>query len=140
MKRTRFGRRGAALVLFAFIYITYGIGLGAAPRPTRVGLQLLIAGIPTDALAVAWVVTGTVAAAAAVPRLGVPQSVGFVALMLMSSVWALSYLWSWIMWLGSIGDGNPLGWSGALIWGLLVGLIGVISGWPEVPKIEGQPA
>jgi hypothetical protein len=53
----------------------------------------------------------------------------------MPAVWVGAYLWSWLTWL-TTHHGNPLGWAGVLIWGLLMGLIGIVAGWPEAPKAD----
>jgi hypothetical protein len=138
MSKPRFGRRGAVLVLFSLIYAAYGAGLTAAAadngrRPN--GLELLTErlGIPLAWLALAWVGCAAVATIASLQRLPIPQWVGFTALFPMPALWVGSYLWSWLTWL-TAHQGNPLGWAGALIWGLLMGLIGIAAGWPEAPK------
>lgn len=129
----RFGRRGAILTLFAFIYAGYGSAL-SAPRGTPIGLELLTGRLPDPALVAPWALSAAVAIAAALPWRVVPQWIGFTALFPMPALWALSYGWSWLTW--QVGhEGNPIGWAGALIWGLLVGVIAVIAGWPDAPKV-----
>lgn len=137
-KDLRFGRRGAVLVFFALIYATYGFGINeqAADNGRRPnGLELLTVrwDIPLGWLAAAWVCCAALAVVASLPRLPIPQWVGFGALFPMPALWVGSYLWSWITWL-TTHHGNPLGWAGVLIWGLLMGLIGIVAGWPEAPK------
>lgn len=128
----RFGRRGAILTLFAFIYAGYGAAL-SAPRATPIGLELLVGRLHAVALVIPWVACALVAVTAALPWRVVPQWLGFTALFPLPGLWALSYGYSWLAW-RFVHDGNPLGWAGALIWGLLVGVIAVIAGWPDVPK------
>lgn len=131
----RFGRRGAVLVVFALIYATYGIGLTRAAEAGRRpnGLELLTDRVQLGWLAAAWVGCAAVASVASLPRLPVPQWLGFTALFPMPALWTGCYLWSWLTFM-TTHHGNPLGWSGALIWGLLMGIVAIISGWPEAPK------
>jgi hypothetical protein len=90
-------------------------------------------------LIVPWVISAALAALAAIPQQAVPQWLGFTALMPIPAAWALSYAASWLMWL-ALGVGNQAGWAGALIWGLLVGVIAVVAGWPEAsPTPEPRP-
>lgn len=136
-KDIRFGRRGAVLVLFALIYATYGVGITRAAENGRKpnGLELLTDQwkIQLGLLAAFWVGCAVIAAISSLPRLPIPQWVGFGALFPMPALWVGSYLWSWITWLAT-QHGNPLGWAGVLIWGLLIGIIGIVAGWPEAPK------
>lgn len=122
----RLGRRGTALVLFAVIFTIYGLAL-AGSDPDRPGLGALSDLIPMRALAALWIVAGLIGAACALLR---RTGVGFGVLMFMPLAWTASYGFTFLAWLAT-GDGQSLAWAGALVWGLIVGVLALIAGWPD---------
>lgn len=122
----RLGRRGTALLLFAVIFTIYGIALAGAD-PSRPGLGKVADVIPMKALAICWLVTGVVGAICAVLR---KTGIGFGTLMFMPLAWTASYGFTYFSWLIT-GAGYQLAWAGILVWGLIVGLLALIAGWPE---------
>jgi hypothetical protein len=129
------GRRGAALLLFATIFGTYGSFLHTLPGPSPLGLELLTGIVSLNALSAAWIVCAAIAAVAAFIQVSIVQGLAFGGLMSMPLAWSVSYMWSWVTWLATNGTaGSERGWAGGLVWSLLVGLLFLIAGWPEPPR------
>lgn len=142
MSRLRVGRRGTALLLFGSIFAVYGCGLISSPTPIPPGLEVvaeLVAylGGPSDLPGGMWLTLALIGTAAAFLRDPIAQGLGFGALMLMPALWSLFYLVAWIAWLTpGTTWAFERGWAGSLVWGLFVGLILLIAGWPEPPTAE----
>lgn len=130
---TRFGRRGAALVLFAFVSLVYGFAV-AGSDPPRPGLEPITRIVELPTLAFCWIFSGVIAIALSILR---RSWLGYVVLMPMPIAWAGSYTVSFILQATGTHEGSSTAWAGALVWGLLVGLLGIITGWPEPPISKG---
>jgi hypothetical protein len=129
------GRRGAALLMFAVIFGTYGFAIVSSPNPTPIGLELLTGRLPLDVLAVPWIVCSVAAFLTGLPWLKRWQGAGFAALIPMPLIWAFSYMWSWVTYLGTHGAaGTSRGWAGGLMFCLFPGVLLLIAGWPDPPK------
>ncbi len=145
--RRRLGRRGEFLLLFGGIYTLYGAGLIAAgPTETsRAGLALVTGGWVTFAVwGAVWVAAGLNAAVHAFRRGPGHDALGFQGLMVMPSVWAASYVWSWIIWVATAGEGGyGHGVLAAGIWAAAAVAVGIVAGWPEpsghVPPSTRRP-
>jgi hypothetical protein len=125
--RQRVGRRGAALLVFAFIDVVIGWSLidasgqaQAAALPTYRAFREVA---PLAAWGWLWLAVAAMCAVWAFRRHDAP---GFAAAIAVKLVWAAGFLVSWVAW------DAPRAWLGATTWGVIAALVYLISGWPEV--------
>lgn len=115
------GKRGLVLLMFGGVFISYGLALKDVPQ--QVSLPLY-AGIPIAWQGWAWIVTGALAALTALSSSR--EWWGFTVLFPMPALWALGFT------LAALTQHQPI--NGALLWALVVGILLVISDWPEPPQ------
>ena len=126
--RAKLGRRGLALVVFALTFTLTGTRAILAPTEDE-GRFILYTFLPVPLRAALWFVPAALALWAAFRGTG-RDAIGFSALVIPSSIVALSYVWSWVGYLLGVTDW-PLGWTGAGRWLLVLALILIVSGWKE---------
>jgi hypothetical protein len=123
----RVGRRGAALMIFAFIDLVIGWSLaGTATRAQASALPTYRAHVeilPLIAWGWLWIAVGAVCL---VHAFRVSDRFGFAAAIGIKLVWAAGFLGSWLLY------DAPRGWLGAATWVVFAALVHLISGWPEV--------
>lgn len=126
----RLGRRGAYLLLSAFIYLGHGIAFLLAPTTpaARTSLAFALALAPLKVWGIFWLVAGVIAAVSAFRRGPRSDRWGFYALIVMATCWASIYLAAAV--LGS-GTRFANGAIAAMLYGSLAGVILIVSGWPE---------
>jgi len=139
---TKLGRRGAVLLILGVIWLFIGISIIADPYAGGSRNQgLFHEESPSWLRATLWITTALFALSAAWRPAGRRDDWGYMALILMPTVRAMSFLWAWLINLFG-GQGDPVGWLGFIVWGTVVILVYTISGWPETPSfilpIEGQ--
>ena len=115
------GKRGLVLLMFGGVFITYGLALKEVPQSASLPLY---AGVPIAWQGWAWVATGGLACLAALSSSR--EWWGFTLLFPMPALWALGFT------LASFTKHTPI--NGALLWALIVGILLVLSDWPEPPK------
>jgi len=126
--RARLGRRGLALVVFGLTFALTGLRALLAPTEDE-GRYILYTFLPVPLRLVLWFVPAGLALWAAFRGTG-RDAIGFSALVIPSSVVALSYVWSWVGYLAGLTDWS-LGWTGAGRWLLVLALVLIIAGWGE---------
>ena len=126
--RARLGRRGLALVVFALTFTLTGLRALLAPTEDD-GRFILYTFLPVPLRLVLWFVPAGLALWAAFRGTG-RDAIGFAALVIPSSIVAVSYVWSWVGYLVGLTTWS-LGWTGAGRWLLVLALVLVISGWKE---------
>jgi len=133
---THLGRRGGVLLILGVIWFFIGISTIADPYPNGVRNQgLFHEALPSWLRATLWIGTSAVALSSAWRVAGRRDDWGYMALILMPTVRAMSYLWAWLIHLiPGPPDGAPTGWLGFIVWGTVTILVYTISGWPETPK------
>ena len=130
--REGLGRRGAALLLFGFIWVLIGVQTVVLPAPD--GYTFLNG---TSAyVGVAWIITGIGAASYAHRRQG-HDAVGFLLLYLMPMFRVFAYGFAFLQWLwpGDVG-GTPRGIIGATSAATIMLFIILVAGWGEPPKTD----
>jgi hypothetical protein len=119
------------LVLFAAVSLVYGFAV-AGSEPSRPGLELITGTvIKLGFWAFCWIAAGVFAIALSILH---RTWIGYVLLMPMPMLWAGAYTAAFLLDLFTDGQGTPTAWAGGLVWGLLVGLLVIIAGWPEPPE------
>lgn len=126
--RARLGRRGLALVVFGLTFALTGLRALLAPTEDE-GRFILYTFLPTPLRIALWFVPAGLALWAAFRGTG-RDAIGFSALVIPSSIVAVSYVWSWVGYLAGLTDWS-LGWTGAGRWLLVLFLILIIAGWKE---------
>jgi hypothetical protein len=121
------GRRGAALLVFAFIDVVIGWSLidasgqaQAAALPTYRAFREVA---PLATWGALWLIVAAVCAVWAFRRHDAPA---FAAAIGIKLVWSAGFAVSWLTWAA------PRGWLAAATWGVVAALVYIISGWPEV--------
>lgn len=131
---SQIGNRGKMLIVFGLAWVILGLGI---PAETFSGLRIEVAyhlGIPATLRAWIWCASGASAIFVAFRPKGVSDALGWVALYLPPGLRFTSYLIAWIDSLVPVGaDGFAQGWVTAALYGALVYIIYVLSGWPEPP-------
>lgn len=122
----RVGRRGAALLVFAFIDVVIGWSLvdpstrkETAALPTYAAVQQAA---PLPVWGALWLAVAVVCTVYAFRWRDAPAYACAIAIKL---VWAGGFLGSWAFY------GAYRGWLGAATWGVVAALVYLISGWPE---------
>lgn len=123
----RIGRRGAALLFFAFLDLVYCWSLLTPSAAARDSPSLrFIAGIaPLWVWAGLWGAVGLVCLCCAFLR---RDQVGFTAAIAIKVMWGLLLVGA-----QAVG-GVDRGYVSAAVWLALALLVGLISGWPEPPR------
>lgn len=119
------GKRGLMLLMFGGVFITYGLAIKDAPQSVSLPLY---AGVPIAWQGWAWVATGTLACLAALTNHR--EWWGFTLLFPMPALWSTGFA------LATLTDHRPI--NGALLWALIVGILLVLSDWPEPPHTHGE--
>lgn len=129
--RRTVGRRGAALLAFAFIDLVLGWSLldatGHAQAEALPAYRAIREAAPLAVWGWAWLASAAACVIWAFRREDWPAFAAAVGIKL---VWASGFLASWVVW------DAPRGWLGAVTWGVIAALVFLISGWPE----NGPPA
>ncbi len=133
---THLGRRGGVLLILGVIW--FFIGISTVTDPYAGGshtLGLFHQMLPSWLRGTLWIGTALLALSSAWRVAGRRDDWGYMGLILMPTVWAMSYLWAWLIHLvPGPPDGDPAGWLGFIVWGTVTILVYTISGWPETPK------
>jgi hypothetical protein len=128
--RLRVGRRGAALLIFAFIDLVIGWSLldpqTQAQAQALPAYQAMLAVVPLSVWGWWWITVGLVCVVHAFVQ---RDRVGYGAAIGIKVVWGGGFLASWLVYEA------PRGWLGAATWGVFAALVYLISGWPEPVKI-----
>lgn len=124
----RVGRRGVALLFFAFLDLVYAFSLANPPAEARRTASLLFVQLiaPLWAWSILWLVVGLVCLAGAFAR---QDRWAFAAAMFLKVLWGVTYLLGWVMF------HLERGYVSAAIWLVFAGWIFVISTWPEPPEV-----
>jgi hypothetical protein len=124
--RRRVGRRGAALLIFAFIDFVIGWSLlDPATQSQARALPSYRAHVAIVALEVWgwwWIVVGLACVGHAFVK---RDGVGYGAAIGIKVVWAGGFLASWLV------HDAPRAWLGAATWGVFACLVYLIARWPE---------
>lgn len=125
----RLGRRGAYLLSMGTAWVAYGAAVLLAPTPPAQvkGLTVLTTALPLDLWGWVWLTAGVVGVAFSPVRTVGTDQIGFTALVIPPTTWALGYLLDWIL----IGDYSR-GWVVATTYGSLAASTLIASGWPEI--------
>lgn len=125
--RQRIGRRGAALLAFAFIDYVVAWGFWDADGQAQVralpSYRALLAVLPVQVWSWVWLGVAVICTAQAFARLH--DEVAFIAAIAIKLVWALGMLLGWLVY------DAARAWLQAALWGVLAALVSVIAGWPE---------
>jgi hypothetical protein len=134
--RARLGRRGLALIVFGLTFALTGLRAILTPSEDE-GRFILYTLLPVPLRVALWMVPAALAIWAAFRGTG-RDAIGFSALVVPSSIVALSYVWSWVGYLVGLTDW-PLGWTGAGRWLLVLALVLIIAGWKEAEEPPPVP-
>jgi hypothetical protein len=120
--RYQVGRRGAALLFFSVLDITYAFGLYYPPETNNDFYAFLGDVLPMWVWALLWAAIGV---CCLINAFRVRDRVGFAAAMFVKVLWGAVALMSFV-----IADVDR-GWVSAAIWLTAAGWVAVISSWPE---------
>lgn len=125
--RFRVGRRGAALLFFAFLDMYYGVSLLAPTKEARSSSAMMwVASIlPLWVWSLGWFL---VAALCMVDAFRQHDRIAFSAAMGIKMLWAGIYVGA------QLAGVLERGFAGAAIWLALAALVGLLSSWPEPPQ------
>lgn len=124
----RAGRRGAVLMLVGLTWLF----IAAQTYTAELVEGLSISSIPAPLKAIGWVVTGVYAFIVGFRAKETSDTLAYLGLYVMPSIWTLLYLYSW--WDSLIdGGGYTRGIFSAALFALFMGLIMICAGWAEPP-------
>ena len=127
------GAHGLGLCLIAGFWALIAIGQLTGTQTPEPGRHLLHQHIPTVAAATLWLTTAMGALASAIDRNG-PRRDGLAlaAAVIPPVIWAVSYLWSWIVSLiPGPPTGSPRGWFAASLYACAIGLVWLVAAIPD---------
>jgi hypothetical protein len=131
--RARVGRRGAALLAFAFLDGVVGWSLLDSQGQVQVraapAYRVIVGVAPLPVWAWLWLAVGALAAVQAFTRFG---RLGYTATMGIKVLWALGFAGS------ALAYRAPRAWLAAATWAVFAALVAVCSGWQE-PGARGDP-
>lgn len=129
--RQRIGRRGAALLFFAFLDTVYCWSLLDPSASARRSSAFLFLGdvAPLWTWAAAWGAVGATCLVCAFLR---RDEVAFSAAISLKVMWGLLFVGGWLF------AGVERGYVSAAVWIALALLVGLLAGWPEPPR-RGVP-
>lgn len=145
----RYGWRGLWLMLMGVMWIAFGLGVMIQPNIPR--SWVLYEYLPPLAQAAGWWLTGLIAVWAGLKGPARDDSMGHVALYLMPAVRLISFVFSWLIYLGSL-VAQDLGWKGhtigfaegwfiAAVWCLIQLMLAIAASWPNPePPLPKPPA
>lgn len=145
----RYGWRGLWLMVMGAMWIAFGFGVLNQPDASL--SWVLYQYFPPSVQAAGWWITGAVALGQGLRGPVRDDSLGHVALYLMPAVRMISFLLSWLIFLGSeVAQNNGWfehsigysgGWYAAFIWSLISLMLGLGASWPnpEPPVIPMPP-
>jgi hypothetical protein len=124
----RIGRRGAALLFFAFLDFVFAWSLIAPAKGVpRSGSMAYAAHImPLPAWAALWALVGVVCL---VQAFRAHDRAAFALAMGIKTLWGCTMLLGWLV------AGLPRGYVSAAVWLAMAGWVFVISTWPEPPPL-----
>lgn len=124
--KRRVSRRGAALLFFALVGLSFGVSL-AFPAPVASQANAYAALVlPLPVWAALWTITGVVCAVYAfIPH---HDRFAFTVMMGTTTGWALVAFFS------ALTGVNPRGWVGGFLFGAFAAWIYIIAGWPDLPR------
>lgn len=130
--RDRVGRRGGYLLLKAVMFAGHGLlFLLWPPTPAlAAALRVPLTLAPLRVWGGVWLAAAVVAAASAFRRGPGSDRWGFLALILVASFWASSYVAGAVIGTGGFARGMVA----ALLYSTLAGVIVIVAGWPEQPR------
>lgn len=126
----RVGRRGAALLMFAFIDAVYSYSfLNPTPEQRRFTALRFLADIaPLWFFGLLWGAAGIVCFVSAFRR---HDRWGFAAAMGIKVLWGLLFVWA-------AAAGVSRAYVSAALWLAVAGWVGIISTWPEPPSARDR--
>lgn len=146
----QFGYRGAALIVLGGMWALFGVSVMF--QPVEEHSWVLHEMIPDPIRAALWAGTGLAAVVYGLRGAHRDDTAGMAALMVMPLVRFASFAFSYIVWAATTAGhevwpsvdvtGYGGGWYSAAVWALIVGLIRVLSGWPNprrVLPLDGEP-
>lgn len=124
--RHRVGRRGAALLFFAFLDLVYCWSLLDPPRSTRdnAAYAFLASILPLWTWGLVWGAVGIVCLISAFRR---HDEVAYTAAIAVKVLWGLLFTGGWLF------ADVERGYVSAAVWLALALLVALIAGWPEPP-------
>lgn len=135
--RRQTGRRGAALLVFAFVDFALAWSLidpaNAAVTAAQPSYRAMAEVAPLAFWGWVWVAVGFVCLAAALAR---DDRFGFGVAIGIKVVWSGCFVASWLAY------DVPRAWVGAALWGVVAALVYLIAGWPEpwdTEALEDRP-
>lgn len=125
--RQRVGRRGAALLFFAFLDLVYCWSLLDPPRSTRgtVAYAFLASILPLWAWGLMWGAVGVVCLICAFLR---HDEIAYTAAISVKVLWGSLFTGAWLF------ASMERGYVSAAVWLALALLVALIAGWPEPPR------
>lgn len=127
----RVGHRGGALLFFAMLDLVYGVVL-LVDRP-RPGSSVDYIGDhwpPMPVWGVFWIAVGALCLVSAFLH---DDRAGFVGAMALKFAWGAAHFWAFL-------DGVDRALVGWVIWTMAIGLVAIISNWPEPAYEPGAAA
>lgn len=127
--RYRVGRRGAALLFFAFLDLVYGASFFAPPRSARSApaLMWIAAVLPLWAWGLIWTGVGLLLL---VYAFRTKDAVAWAVAMALKVVFGLLFV------AGQVLADLERGYVSAAVWLALAALVWLLSGWPEPDRIH----
>lgn len=120
------GRRGSALLFFAFLDFVYSFSLWAPPVDAKktASLKFIASVLPLPVWATLWAIAAVLCLIDAFRK---KDKIGFAAAI------TIKVLWGWLFIIGGVAAHLERAYVSATVWLCLAAWVAIISGWPEPP-------
>lgn len=140
MLRLHIGRRGVVLATIGAVWtvVAYAVATARPTAESRGSGRFELPFFDAPWWSLLWAIGGVGAIAVAILRArGHDDVLGWLAAVIPPILWCVFYLWSWLWWVATEGtDGTARGWSGAVVYALVAGLIRTVAGWEDALDAE----
>jgi hypothetical protein len=145
----RLGRRGILLLLFGMAWMLIGLTGILIPQDRfsspGIGPDTILQVLDGPEVSLLWIIAGAIAFTVGCLHdrrlVNRHEAFGWNAILTMPLIWMSFFVWSFVVWILSDGEGGRAnGLYGAIVWTVVSAIIMIMAGWPEEEFDKRPPA